>query len=54
MAKQEPLLINEIVSLGKTVRLKVSETNIQELMEEHGQELSTDGFILQEVPGRYE
>ncbi|VFV42898.1 Hypothetical predicted protein, partial [Lynx pardinus] len=41
--EQEPPVVNEIVSLGKTMGLEV--TDIQELVEKHGQELTTDELM---------
>ena len=38
-------VVNEIVSLWKTVGLEVNEDNIQELAEEHGQELNTEQLM---------
>uniref|UniRef100_A0A8D2J1Y1 DDE-1 domain-containing protein n=2 Tax=Varanus komodoensis TaxID=61221 RepID=A0A8D2J1Y1_VARKO len=43
--KQEPPVVNEIVSLGKAMGLEVDEDDIQELVEEHGQELTTDELM---------
>ncbi|XP_023665526.1 histone-lysine N-methyltransferase EHMT2 isoform X7 [Paramormyrops kingsleyae] len=43
--EQEPPVVNEIVSLGKTLGLEVNEEDIQELVEEHGQELTTDELM---------
>ncbi|XP_019512623.1 PREDICTED: tigger transposable element-derived protein 1-like [Hipposideros armiger] len=43
--EQEPLVVDEIVSLGKTMGLEVNEDDIQELVEEHGQEPTTDQLM---------
>ncbi|XP_039632281.1 tigger transposable element-derived protein 1-like [Polypterus senegalus] len=43
--EQEPPVVNEIVSLGKTMGLEVNEDDIQELVEEHDQELTTDELM---------
>ncbi|KAJ7317101.1 hypothetical protein JRQ81_003263 [Phrynocephalus forsythii] len=42
---QEPVVVNDIVSLGETMGLEVDEDDVQELVEEHGQELTTDELI---------
>ena len=39
--EQQPLVVDQIVSSGKTMGLEVNEDDIQELVEEHGQELIT-------------
>ena len=43
--KQEPPAVNKTVSLGKSMRLEVNEDDSQELVEEHGQELTTDELM---------
>ncbi|XP_018410276.1 PREDICTED: tigger transposable element-derived protein 1-like [Nanorana parkeri] len=43
--EQESPVVDEIVSLGKTMGLEVNEDDIQELVEEHGQELTTDELM---------
>ncbi|KAM9457775.1 tigger transposable element-derived protein 1-like isoform 1-T1 [Clarias gariepinus] len=43
--EQEPLVVNEIVSLGKILGLEVNDGDIQELLEEHVQELTTDELM---------
>nr|XP_033807654.1 tigger transposable element-derived protein 1-like [Geotrypetes seraphini] len=43
--EQEPPIVNEIVSLGTTLGLDMNEDDIQELMEERGQELTTDELM---------
>ena len=40
--EQVPPVVHEIVYLGKTMGLEVSEDNILELVEEHGQKLTTN------------
>ena len=45
MNKQEPPAVNKTVSLGKSMRLEVNEDDSQELVEEHGQELTTDELM---------
>uniref|UniRef100_A0A8C5PXM0 HTH CENPB-type domain-containing protein n=1 Tax=Leptobrachium leishanense TaxID=445787 RepID=A0A8C5PXM0_9ANUR len=41
----EPPVVDDIVSLGKIMGLEVNEDDIQELVEEHGQELTTDDLM---------
>nr|XP_020452715.1 tigger transposable element-derived protein 1 [Monopterus albus] len=43
--EQQPPVVDEIMSLGKTMGLEVNEDDIQELVEEHGQELTTNELI---------
>ncbi|KAM6168259.1 tigger transposable element-derived protein 1-like [Erethizon dorsatum] len=43
--EQEPPVVDEIVSLGKTMGLEVNEDDIQELVEERGQELTTEELM---------
>ncbi|XP_005008025.1 tigger transposable element-derived protein 1-like [Cavia porcellus] len=43
--EQELPVIDEIVSLGKTMGLEVNEDDIQELIEEHGKELTTEELM---------
>jgi hypothetical protein len=43
--EREPSVVDEIVSLGKTMGLEVNEDDIQELVEEHDQELTTDELM---------
>ena len=43
--EQEPPVVDEIVSLRKIMGLEVNEDNIQELVEEHVQELNTDKLM---------
>lgn len=43
--EQEPPVVDEIVSLGRIMGLEVNEDDIQELVEEHGQELTTDELM---------
>lgn len=42
---EEPPVVDDIVSLGKTLGLEVNEADIQELVEEHEQELTTDELM---------
>ncbi|XP_010614848.1 tigger transposable element-derived protein 1-like [Fukomys damarensis] len=41
----ESAVVEEIVSLGKTMGLELNEDDIQELLEEHGQELTTEELM---------
>ncbi|XP_019484941.1 PREDICTED: tigger transposable element-derived protein 1-like [Hipposideros armiger] len=43
--EQETPVVDEIESLGKTMGLQVNEEDIQELVEKHDQELTTDGLM---------
>ncbi|KAJ7303174.1 hypothetical protein JRQ81_012107 [Phrynocephalus forsythii] len=43
--EQEPALVHEIVSLGKTLGMEVNEEDVQELIEEHGQEVTADELM---------
>ncbi|XP_013365403.1 PREDICTED: tigger transposable element-derived protein 1-like [Chinchilla lanigera] len=43
--EQEPPVVDEIMSLGKTLGLEVNEDDIQEMVEEHGQELTTEELM---------
>ena len=42
---EEPPVVDDIVSLRKTLGLEVNEADIQELVEEHEQELTTDELM---------
>jgi hypothetical protein len=42
---EEPPVVDDIVSLGKTLGLEVNEADIQELVEEHEQELINDELM---------
>ena len=43
--EQQPPVVDETVSLGKTRGLEVNKDDIQELVEEHGQEPTTDELM---------
>jgi hypothetical protein len=43
--EEELPVVNEIVSLGKTMGLEVNKDDIQELVEEHGQEFTIDKLM---------
>ncbi|KAJ7303222.1 hypothetical protein JRQ81_012158 [Phrynocephalus forsythii] len=43
--EQEPAVVREIVSLGKALGLEVNEDDVQELVEEHGRDLTTDELM---------